>query len=594
MKKTMRVIVALILCFALCISQVGCVSSYLLSRLQGEPSPTPAATAAPLAQAQTEQKHGNTRFSDMAYVRPDLDALEKELKTLLDDVESGKGDADALMTRYQTLLDDYNDASGQSNLAYLLYTIDITDDHYKDEYDEISLKLTELDLAMTDVSVALLEREDTSGKAQDAWGQDFIDNVHKGALLNSVEVQELFEEEQDLTFRYDELSNAFRLADNGREWAFSDLAPAYYAGEITYSEYFRLYDAYCKEFNQQAGKIYQDLLKIRAEIAKRLGFSNYAAYAYASYDRDYTLEDAQTLHAAIKQYLVPIYVNAATTHDEIYELSDLSFGLDSFMEKLKTATADFSPMVAESLNYMLDYGLYDFDVSAQKLASSSFTTYLASYRSPFIFTQWEGSARDIRTVTHEFGHFTNYYLSPCFGWSVGDSLDLAEVDSQGLELLMQHYYESFYKKNADAARVDALIDAMYAVISGCMEDEFQQKVYENPNMTLDEMNALYLTLAHEYGIGALYGYTGVEWTLIPHSFQSPMYYISYATSMVMALELWSKAETDRDAAVASYLEILTRPAYAKFRTIAEESGLADPMSADAIRSITAALKKALG
>ena len=43
------------------------------------------------------------------------------------------------------------------------------------------------------------------------------------------------------------------------------------------------------------------------------------------------------------------------------------------------------------------------------------------------------------------------------------------------------------------------MDAMYSLLSGCMEDEFQQEIYENPNMSLDEMNALYRKLAEEYG-----------------------------------------------------------------------------------------------
>jgi oligoendopeptidase F len=62
-------------------------------------------------------------------------------------------------------------------------------------------------------------------------------------------------------------------------------------------------------------------------------------------------------------------------------------------------------------------------------------------------------------------------------------------------------------------------------------------------MTLSEMNASYHELAVEYGLDEEYGYTGTEWVLISHTFQTPLYYISYAVSMVPALESMSFRRT---------------------------------------------------
>ena len=256
---------------------------------------------------------------------------------------------------------------------------------------------------------------------------------------------------------------------------------------------------------------------------------------------------------------------------------------------LSSSANAFSPLLSEPVTYMLQNRLYDVSESSVKM-DSSFTTYIADYRAPFIFSTWTGYADDITTMLHELGHFTNYYHNAVVGYSAGDSLDLAEVDAQALVLLLFDAYESFYGDLATQARTAALIDAMYALLSGCMEDEFQQDVYENPNMTLDEMNALYAKLADEYGLQEVYGYQGTEWVLISHTFQTPMYYISYAASMVPALELFELAQRDAGAAKAAYFNIITRKSYESLGDVLAQNGLESVFSEGTIARIAEILK----
>ena len=79
--------------------------------------------------------------------------------------------------------------------------------------------------------------------------------------------------------------------------------------------------------------------------------------------------------------------------------------------------------------------------------------------------------------------------------------------------------------------------------------------------------------------------------MIPHTFQSPMYYISYATSMVMALELWELGQADFDAAREAYLSVLQRPFYSGFRELAQGIGLDDPLAPEAVTKIASALEQ---
>lgn len=544
----------------------------------------PEPSEEPDAPVKTPVEHPNIPFSEMVYEAPDTEALSSLLEDLLQDAEAGKPTKE-LLDRYDEALSQFNEASSQLSLCYVYYAHDVSDAEYRDEYTRLQAELNRIDLAMTDVALALLDRGD---EALERWGEDFADAVVAGDRLNDESIQPLLEEEQKLVQTYDDLLSSFVLKEGGRTYTMEQI------GEIAaqdYDEYYRLYCAYVAQLNAEAGEIYLDLLALRSDIAAKLGYGSYAAYGYDCYGRDFTVTEAQALHAAVKEYLVPLYYTYVfrSVYSE-YDLSLDSFPFEAFVETLRGVLLDFSPQVCDALDYMIEYGLYDFEANENKM-ESSFTTYFANYSSPFMFTAWEDSFYNTGTLIHELGHYTNYFVSPVSGWSVSDSLDLAEVDSQGLELLMTAYFDRLYGSDeaAEAALASRLSDALYSVLSGCMEDEFQQAVYADPDMTLEEMNALYYKLAQEYGFADLYGYTGCEWTMIPHTFQTPMYYISYATSMIASLELWDLAQTDANAARNAYLTILQRGPYTDFRETLVAAGLADPLSADTIADIAQVL-----
>ena len=98
-------------------------------------------------------------------------------------------------------------------------------------------------------------------------------------------------------------------------------------------------------------------------------------------------------------------------------------------------------------------------------------------------------------------------------------------------------YETLFGRYASAARLCYLTNALYAILSGFMEDEFQQRAYGLQNPSVEDLNQLYGALAKEYAFDRLFGYEGREWTEIGHTFQFPFYYVSYGVSMLGALSL---------------------------------------------------------
>ncbi len=66
------------------------------------------------------------------------------------------------------------------------------------------------------------------------------------------------------------------------------------------------------------------------------------------------------------------------------------------------------------------------------------------------------------------------------------------------------------------------------------------------------MDEIYAALYEEYGYNPYFGYER-EWMQVSHNFEDPFYYISYGVSALGALELWTLAREDWDAAVDRYL-----------------------------------------
>lgn len=521
-------------------------------------------------------------FSDMVYERPDIEAMGARLDDLKTGIVAGKPAPD-LISAYQTLQDLYAHADSMMSLAYLLYAFDVTESFYRDEYAYLQSSLSVLDGEMEGVSAALFESSDEAKQlANETFGSDYVKDILNAEDMTDTTVQDLSDQEEQLTLEYDNLCATFTILDNGKRWTMTDITNDY---SLDYDEYTRLYDAYCAALNQEAGQIFLEQLKIREQIATRLGYKNYSDYCYDSYGRDYTPDEVRSLHAAVKKYIAPVYIYVNDRNDTS-ALADTTFDEQSFLNKLQTAARDFSPILDEPVQYLMRNDLYDFSYSSNKM-DNSFTTYLSDYRAPFIFSQWTGESTDISTVLHELGHFTNYYHNAAVGYSATDNLDLAEIDSQALVLLMTKYFDSFYGVYAQDAKTDVLLDAMYSLLSGCMEDEFQQEIYLHPDMSLSQINSLYKKLAVEYGLDDVYGFTGTEWVLISHTFQTPLYYISYAVSIVPSLELFELAQKDEEAAKEAYFSILMRDNYASFLEVLEENGLSSVFEDATIQRIAA-------
>ena len=95
-------------------------------------------------------------------------------------------------------------------------------------------------------------------------------------------------------------------------------------------------------------------------------------------------------------------------------------------------------------------------------------------------------------------------------------------------------------------------------------------------MTLEDMNKLYHNLSAKYGIYYNENISeAYSWVDISHIFNSPCYYIGYATSAFSSLDLLTLSEENRHEAVEKYMELTTLPTYVPYWAAVEYVGLRD-------------------
>ena len=365
----------------------------------------------------------------------------------------------------------------------------------------------------------------------------------------------------------------------GESWDFDKLYgfPGDALYESDYDGYMTVYDGLQQKVSEEFAPLYIELVELWTQMARDAGYDSYTDYAYEMmYWRDYSPDDAQALCDAIK----PI---AREYYADLY-YSDISYAADEVSplpegRGLAELLGEYLPRIDESLTepweYMLRHGLFDIQSSASGRFDGAYTTNMLFYLSPFIYATTEGSCQDLITITHEYGHFCDYYFSPLQDMlSEADDLDLSEIHSNALQALFTFFYDEIFETGADIAEYQNLSFLLENIIDGCFYDEFQRRIMDDPEgLTTDKINRVMTELAMEYGMYEEPRWDGT-WAYIPHNFERPFYYFSYAASAIAALQIWDMAQTDFHAAVDVYLKVLSYGSHSEgYDRVLEDCGL---------------------
>ena len=498
---------------------------------------------------------------------------------LLDQLEEASA-AEGALPQIAALLSAVNEAWLDLYTQYTLCMLD----YYRDPsaageaYAAWSQTINQAMSAYMETERCLLQSQYGPVIAQ-AWGSD-VDTLLAQLTPDSPEQQALLAQDQALVSAYwTAVNGEYTVAYQGQQWTQAALDEDQGLSAGAASEIQRLLD---QAVNAHTAPILVELVEVRNQYAQSKGYDNYAQYAYqAEYARDYTLDQAQILYEQVKaeiapllqEMYLPLVYNGAL---DAALLEPYTSGLtqEEMLDLVEPYMDAISSEYAALFRYMRQGNLADIGPSDTKLGVG-FTTGLPAYRSAVMFNCPDGSYYDIETLTHEFGHYAEYCLSAEEG-DGGDCIDVAEMNSQMLELLFLEFADDMFAEGGDAYRALVLYQVASSVVTGCYFDELQAAIYTDGAMTAEEINALAGALAEEYGVDTLFGGDPADtWVQVSHTFESPMYYISYATSALSALELFLRAEEDFEGAADTYLAMVARGTGMGYREAVAQAGLTD-------------------
>jgi M3 family oligoendopeptidase len=126
------------------------------------------------------------------------------------------------------------------------------------------------------------------------------------------------------------------------------------------------------------------------------------------------------------------------------------------------------------------------------------------------------------------------------------TMEACEIHSMSMEQLTYKWMPLFFGKDTDKYRFVHLASNVLFLPYGVAVDEFQHRVYENPDMSPDERKALWVEIDKKYRPwvdydGIDYLERGGFWHRQAHIFRSPFYYIDYCLAQICAFQFWSKS-----------------------------------------------------
>ena len=330
---------------------------------------------------------------------------------------------------------------------------------------------------------------------------------------------------------------------------------------------------------QEADKmetIFEELLKLREQIATNAGFSNYLAYAFRARGRfDYTPDDCLRFHEAVEAEVMPLLRQLQSERRQQLSLSalrpwDLAVDplgrpalrpfdqADAMVAGAQRIFDRLDPKLAGAFTMMRERRLLDLDNRKGK-APGGYQSTLAESRLPFIFMNAVGLQRDVETILHEAGHAFHALAAQTEDLYAYRSapIEFCEVASMSMELLGGEFIDAFYQPpEARRARHDHLEGIIKVLPWIATVDAFQHWLYSHPGHSRVERRTAWLALMDRFG-GEV-DWSGHEeeraswWHRQLHIFLYPFYYIEYGIAQLGALQVWANYRQDRAKALGQY------------------------------------------
>ena len=552
-------------------------------------------------------------FSEYEYIRPNIDEVKDKFNELISRFKKADSfeEQDSILEEIKLIR---NEVESMMELVYIRNSINTVDEFYEKEkefMDEVSPIYQGL---ISDYYKVLINSKFRS-KLEEKWGKQLFKLAEMQIKTFSPEIIEDLQVENKLVTEYDKLKASAKIMFEGKERNLSELEPFMQSQDRSMRK--KTYEAYSNFFKENEEKfddIYDKLVKVRHKIAKKLGYKNFVEVGYMRMQRsDYNAEMVSTYREQVLKYIVPVAEKLKKRQAERLGLKELKYydepikfltgnavpkgDYKHILNNAKTMYKELSEETNEFFNFMLDHELMDL-LSKKGKAGGGYCTYISKYKSPFIFSNFNGTSGDIDVLTHEAGHAFQTYLSrsleiPEYAFPTSEA---AEIHSMSMEFLTWPWMNLFFEEQEQKYKFAHLSEAITFIPYGVTVDEFQHFVYENPEATPEERKLAWREIEKKYLPGKDYEDNdfynrGGFWFKQGHIFQVPFYYIDYTLAQVCAFQFWIKSHENRENAWKDYLELCKEGGSKPFLELLKVANLKNPFEEGCMKKVVEPLEE---
>ena len=554
------------------------------------------------------------KFSELKYEHLDYEKLKEEFEDKLLRLKSAK-DLKEYLEVFKSINVFRGHISSMQNLCMIRHTINTADEYYDKENQYWDETLPRLQKYEVEFAKILLD----SPYRKDAGIPEVLYKTYENTLKSFDEaIIEDLQKENILISEYGKLKAAARIELDGKIYNLASIVPLMndHDREVR-KKATKAYTDFFAKNEERFDEIYDKLVHLRDEMAKKLGYENYIPLGYIRMNRlDYDRKMVEEYRDQVINDIVPFSVELRKRQAERIGVDRLEYhdtgyifksgnplphgSLDELVNAALRMYREMSKETGEFFRMMVDEELFDLPTRENK-EMGGYCTGIYDYKIPFIFSNANGTAKDVDTLTHEAGHAFQAYCSfrnvdiPDLSFP---TMEAAEIDSMSMEFFAHPWSELFFKEDADKYRYHHIESAINFLPYGCLVDHFQHEVYDHPDMSASERKACWRKLEKIYKPDIDYKdydifERGAYFFMQGHIFQAPFYYIDYTLAQVCALQFFIRMLDKDEDCWKDYVHICGIGGTKSFVEIVKDAHLKVPFEKGCLRQVAERIRTEL-
>ena len=554
-------------------------------------------------------------FNNYKYEHLDLEKIKGEFSELIDSFEKAEN-VEGQIEAFDKIIKLRNHIETMQTLVSIRHSIDTNDEFY-DKENEYMDEISPILFGFTNDFYKALVNSKFKEELIKKYGKLLFDLAENTLKVFSNEIIPDAQEENRLSSKYSKLIASAKIDFDGKELNLSQMVPYTQSKDRNVRiEAAKKVAQFFAENQEEFDNIYDSLVKVRTEMAQKMGYKNYVEFGYKQLSRlEYDAKMVEGYRKQVLENIVPLHTELRKRQEKRLGVEKLRFYDEAIkfnsgnadphgspewiLNHGKTMYEELSKETDEFFKFMTENNLLDL-LSKKGKMSGGYCTYIPEHKAPFIFANFNGTAHDIDVLTHEAGHAFQVYQSrnfdvPEYLWP---TYEACEIHSMSMEFLTWPWMKLFFENDTEKYKFIHLSEALLFIPYGVTVDEFQHWVYENPEVTPQERREKWLEIEKKYLPTRDYGEVdelknGIFWFRQGHIFSSPFYYIDYTLAQVCAFQFWIKSREDREKAWQDYLNLCKLGGSKSFFQLMKSANLKNPFEEGTLAAVIPKIKEYL-